>query len=166
LTISACSCSNGIGFGSLPRALRDRREALPGEPGHAAVLVLRRAGELAQAFRRMHMLRRVQAQLGALGAERQLDQPVLIANAGHGDAAPFGVGRAVRHIGADRIGAVVRLEQRHGARVVRRSRKRVTERSRQGNPDGRIRFGCPRAGERRKVGASIRGGHADLRRGI
>jgi len=43
---------------------------------------------------------------------------------------------------------------------------RVGERSREGNPDGRIRFGGPRAGERREVGASIRGGHADLRRGV
>ena len=157
---------DGVRFACLPQALLDRIDPLPGEPGHAVILVLCRVGEFAQTVRRPHALRGRHPRLRVLGAKRELDQRVFIADAGDRDAAALRILRAARHFGADRIGAVVRLEQRPCAGAVLRFGKHVAQRRGEGNPHCGIGFRFPGRGERREIGTTPRRGGADLRCGV
>ncbi len=117
-----------------PRARRwHRRAAGRAGPRHGPCSSPR--GELAQALRRVNPLRGVHARLRVLGRKRQLDQQVFIAKARQSHPSPLGIGRAAGHFGAYRIGAGVAGKERRGARVVRRFRKHLAQRRREGQPE-------------------------------
>ena len=78
-----------------------RIEPLPREPRDAAILVLRRVRELAQALGRVHPLGRVEARFRDLGREREVDQQALVADERERGAAPSA--SAVRRATSARI---------------------------------------------------------------
>ena len=116
-----------VGFGFLIKLLLHRIDPLPREPGHAMIAVLCRRGEFAQTVRRSDALRGRHARLRMLRGKRKLDQRLFSANAGDRDAAAFRIERAVCHCSADRIGAMIRLEQRPRAGAVPSVGKRTTQ---------------------------------------
>ncbi|MGA8053685.1 MAG: hypothetical protein WCA12_07450 [Burkholderiales bacterium] len=154
---------NRVRFDRLSLAILQSIDPMPGETGHAAILVLCRVGESAQPLRRSHALRSRFPRLGLPGGKRELDQRVFASNAGDRDAAALGVLRAVRHLGANCIRAVVRLEQRPCAGTILRFGEHVAQRGAQGNSHRRIGFRIPGSSKGGEIGTTTRRGGADLR---
>ncbi len=112
---------NRVGFGDLARVVVQRVDPLPRQPRDAPVLVLCRVGELAQSFRRPHPLGGRHPRLGVFRGKRKLDQRLLVADAGNRGAATIGIHRAARDVGAYRVVASFRGQQRFGAGGIRRA---------------------------------------------
>ncbi len=157
---------NGIRCGDLALAIRNGIDPLPRKPGHAAVLVLGRFGELAQPFRGMHAFRGRHSRFRVLGSECKLDQRAFLADRGDRGSAARGIRRASRHLGTDRIGTGTGFEECRRASGVARFRNHGGQRGGQGKTDGGIGFALPGGGERTEIGASVRRGKADLGCGI
>ena len=155
-----------VRFGRLAGAIRDGLDPLPREPRHAVILVPGGVGELVQALRRVHALRGGHSHCRMLGADRDLDQRVLVAERGDRDAPAVRVRRAARHLGSDRIGALVGLQQCRRRLALLRFGKHGTQRGREGRAHRRIGFRSPGRGKRGDIDAAPGRRRADLRRRI
>jgi len=164
--LSSTTAEYRVGFRFLIQTLFDRIDPLPREPGYAVILVLCRLGEFVQAFRRSHAFGGRQSRLRMLGGKRKLDQRVFIANSGDRDAAAFRILRAARHLGADRIGAMVCLEQRLRVGAVLCFGKRIAQCSSERNAHRGIGFLFPGRGEQGEIGTTLRRGDADFGYGV
>ena len=129
-------------------------------------LFLGGVGELAQSLGRVHALGGGHARFRMLGGERELDQRGFVADRGDRAAATLRILCAARHVGADRIGARSASRNAVAPAPSGVSREQVPSAAASAaRTAGSVSFSQAR-GERAEVGAAVRRGEADLRRGI
>ena len=157
---------NLVGRVALSLELGHGIEALARKARNAAILVLRGIGDLAQALGGLDPSRGVLAGFGEIGRQRDLHQQRFVADARDREAAPFGIVRMARDVGADAVGASVRGEERRGGRPVRGLGNHAAEGARHRRAHRRIGFRLQRLGERRQLRAPLRRRGTDFRCGV